>query len=320
MTPTLDLPISFSADLAEEAVLRAITGHAEEHAFRRTRDPLYRLAPEDRDPAFTRLHLEWFARLALDQPFHQALGELAALGEACARCLVSRALSRQDETVDLLVAPEEEDRGGRSVLVRVRATALEDGPRLLGWLRAELLKVADMLDPDFGYQPTLPSGGDPAYERLARERYRVIWDASVTGRLVRRGVAAEDAIGDARRAFAAAFAMLGPAVDETFQRFLDGEIRRHAEWVALAAMPLGQRDAISLVPGGRCPLCRSPTYSPEPNPRSLPRAFVNRILSDFPSWSPAAGLCRQCADLYRAQPLSLRAAAEIPRTAAKRAG
>ena len=137
---------------------------------------------------------------------------------------------------------------------------------------------------------------------------------------MRRGVATEDAVADARRAFADAFPMLGPAVGERFQRFVDGEIRTHAEWAAFAAMPRGECEAASLVPGGRCPLCRFPTYSHEPEPRSLPRTVVKRIISDFPSWNPAAGLCRQCADLYRAELLSMQAAAELPRAAAKRGG
>jgi hypothetical protein len=320
MTPDSDFSISFAAYLVEEVVLRAIAGHAEEQALRRARDPLYRLPPEDREPAFNRLHRDWFFRFGLDRPFRTALAELLALGEACARCVVGRALSRQDEIVDLLVAPEENTRSGRSVLVRVRATTLEDAPRLLGWLRAELLKVADMLDPAFGYQPTLPSGRDPAHERVARERYRVIWDASVAGRLARRGVAAGDAVADARRAFTAAFPMLGPAVDESFQRFFDGEIRTHAEWAAFAAAPCGEEEGVSLLPGGRCTLCRFPTYSPEPEPRSLPPSVITRIVSDFPNWRPAAGLCRQCADLYRAELLSRQALAELPCTATSPAG
>jgi hypothetical protein len=318
VTLALDLPISFSADLAEEAVLRAIAGRADEPAFRRVRDPLYRLPPEDREPAFNRLHLEWFARLGLEQPFHQALGEIPALGEACVRCLVTRALSRQDETVDLLVASEEGGRAGRSVLVRVRATALEDAARLLAWLRTELLKVADMLDPEFGYLPTLPSGGDPAYERLARERYRAIWDASVAGRLERRGVAAADAIADARRAFAAAFPMLGEGAEETLRRILEGGLHAHAEWAALAAGSLAEHHTIMLAPGGRCPLCRFATFSPELSPEALPPSVVERIVADFPTWKPGAGLCRQCADLYRSQLLSSRAAAELPGAAATR--
>jgi hypothetical protein len=312
MTHASELALSFSADLAEEAVLLAIAAHAEEPSFRRARDPLYRLPPEDRESAFTRLHQEWLVRLGLDQPVRHALYELPELAEATARCLVSRAYSRADETVDLLIAPEEPGRGGRSVLVRVRATALQHGPRLLGWLRSELLKVSDMLDPGFGYEPALPVSGDPADQRLARERYRAIWDVSAVGRLVRRGVATEQAVDAARRTFAAAFPMLRETLDESFRRFFAGEVHTHVEWAALATAPRGADEGASLLPGGRCPLCRFPTHAPEPAPQSLSPEVVARIVADSPAWSVSAGLCRQCADLYRAEVLSRRALAELP--------
>lgn len=314
------LPLSFSPDLVEEAVLRAIVGHPDEPDFRRARDPLYRLPAEEREEAFARIHETWFERLGLGEPLRWALGELPELAAGCARCVVGRAFSPADETVDLLVAPEEEGRGARSVLVRVRIATLAEARRCLSWLRAELLKVADMIDPAFGYEPTLPVSGDPAHERLARERYRAIWDASVAGRLARRGDAGKDVIAGARRTFATAFPMLGAALDESFQRFVDCESRTHAEWAAFAAAPLGDEEAVSLSPGGRCSLCRFPTYAPEPEPRSLPSSVVARIITDFPSWNPAAGLCRQCADLYRAELLSRRALAELPGTAANRDG
>jgi hypothetical protein len=305
------LPLSFSPDLVEEAVLAAIAGRPEERSFRRLRDPIYRLRAEEREAAFSRLHDAWFERLGIDEPLRQALDELPELAERAGRCVVSRALSRADETVDLLVAPEEDDRGGRSVLVRLRTSALADRARLLAWLRAELLKVVDMLDPVFGYEPTLPAGDDPAHERLARERYRAIWDASVTGRLARRGIVDESAIAAARRTFEAAFPMLGAACPESFQRFFDGRIRAHAAWSAFATAPHGPRSA-SLAPGGRCPLCRFPSYAPEAEPESLPASVVALIVSDFPTWTPGAGLCRQCADLYRAAVLSRQALAELP--------
>lgn len=310
MIAPVALPLSFSPDLVEEAVLRAVAGHAEEPAFRRARDPIYRLAPERREAAFEQLHVSWFERFALDEPLRTALGELPELAEGCARCIVSRAPSRGDETVDLLVADEPAGRAARSVLVRLRTAMLAEPSRLLGWLRVELLKVADMIDPAFGYRPALPASDDPAQERLARERYRAIWDASAIGRLARRGLAAEQAIDDSRRAFATAFPMLGPSADRAFDRFFDGESRAHAEWAALAAAP--RAETVALAPGGRCPLCRFPTYSPEPAPEALPAPIVERIVAEFPGWRPAAGLCRQCADLYRAQEMSLQALAEIP--------
>ena len=312
MTQARDFSLSFSPDLAEEAVLLAVAGRAEEPSFRRARDPIYRLAPEDRESAFTQLHQNWLLRLSLDRPVRLALDELPELAEATARCLVSRAFSRTDETVDLLVALEEPTRSGRSILIRVRATALQDGSKLLGWLRSELLKVSDMLDPSFGYEPALPVSGDPAGERLARERYRAIWEVSAAGRLMRRGTAAPEASDVARRTFVAAFPMLRETRDENFRRFFTGEVHTHAEWAAFATAPGGTDESASLVPGGRCPLCRFPTHAPEPAPQSLSPEVVTRIVLDFPTWRVSAGLCRQCADLYRTEGLSRRALAELP--------
>jgi hypothetical protein len=314
MTRTRELSLSFSPDVAEEAVLLAVAGSDDEPGFRRARDPIYRLAPEERELAFAGLHQAWLLRLGLDRPVRQALDELPQLAVATARCLVSRAFSRADETVDLLVAEEEPRRNGRSILIRVRASALQDGSQLLDWLRRELLKVSDMLDPSFGYEPSLPVSGDPAGERLARERYRAIWEASATGRLVRRGVAGPEATDGAQRTFAAAFPMLHETIDESFRRFFAGEVHTHAEWAAFATAPCGVERHAPLVPGGRCPLCRFPTHAPEPAPHSLPADVIAGIVADFPSWSLSAGLCRQCADLYRAEVLSRQALADLPGT------
>jgi hypothetical protein len=67
-----------------------------------------------------------------------------------------------------------------------------------------------------------------------------------------------------------------------------------------------------LIPGGRCPLCRFPTYAPEPNPEQLAAEVVARIVADFADWQPRHGLCGQCAELYRARPLSAGAAESLP--------
>jgi hypothetical protein len=165
-----------------------------------------------------------------------------------------------------------------------------------------LQHIADMVDPAFGYQPTLPAvDGGPSYEHLLRQRYRVVWDVSVAGRLVRRGKLDGAVRDEVRRRFAASFPMLGDQIDAAFARFFDAEAVTHADVLALAAVRPGLEYPGGLTPGGRCPLCRFPTYAPTPEPRSLPPAVVARIQADFASWQPADGLCMQCADLYRAR-------------------
>jgi len=308
------LPVSWQQALVEEVVLRAIAGHPEERPFRCARNKLY-LVPEDqREHAFGEFHATWFARLGLGESINGALAELPLLAAACARCVVTRAATRHDEGADLLVASDAEGAAARTVLIRLCVSSFDDADNLLASLRAELLHVADMLDPTFGYQPTLPpTDGGPSYERLLRDRYRALWDISVAGRLVRRGVVGTQAEARAHEAFMVAFPMLsGAVVDASFHRFFSSVAYTHADLVAFAAAPRGEPAAQRLAPGGRCPLCRFPTYAPEPSPEALPEAVVQHIVADFPAWRSDNGLCSQCADLYRSRPLSERAAALLP--------
>jgi hypothetical protein len=188
----------------------------------------------------------------------------------------------------------------------------------LALLRAELLHVADMVDPAYGYEPALPEvDGGPTYARLLQDSYRALWDVTVAGRLTRRGIGAPALVAQARAAFGAAFPMLGGAAPTTFDRFFTTAAPAHAELVAFALMPLAAATPGRLEPGGQCPLCRFPTHAPEPHPASLPADLTARIATDFPAWRPEHGLCRQCADLYRARGLSIAAAALLPGAVAR---
>ena len=295
--------------LVEEAVLRALAARPDEREFRRARDRLYRLPEGDaREHAFAALHAEWFARLGLGEPIHAALAELSLLAEHCRQCVVVAAPTRKDEGADLLV-----DGAARTVLIRLRSSAFLDPGALLALLRAELLHVADMVDPAYGYEPALPDvDGGPTYARLLQDRYRALWNVSVAGRLVRRAAADPTAIAQAQRGFASAFPMLGEAAPAAFERFFTADALTHAELVAFAVAPRGAGAVEQLVPGGRCPLCRFPTHAPEAEPEHLPADLVARITEQFPAWCPAHGLCRQCADLYRTRAMSLAALALLP--------
>jgi len=188
----------FDPRLVEAAVLEALRGHAGERDFHAEREVLYDIVePEPREAAFEALHARWFGRLALDRAFHRALAEHPEIAARCRRCLVARARGRREEVADLLVAPDE--RPTLVVLVTPGTVAVPE--RLHVFLRRELLRVGDMLDPGFGYDPAPPAGvAGGAWERPVRDAYRVLWDAYVDGRLVRRGVlpatARRDRLGD----------------------------------------------------------------------------------------------------------------------------
>lgn len=306
-----EIVIEYEPRLVEEAVLLALRGRAAEAELRRDRDPLYEIAdPEAREAGFRALHAAWFDRLGLGVEIARALQERPFVTAKTARCLVAFASARQDEGAELFVVPEN---GGakplqRAVVIRLEPETLTLPDRARSLLRHELLHINDMLDPHFGYEPRLPvADAGPAYERLLRDRYRVLWDAFIDGRLVRLGLAPTSFRAERLQEFACAFPRLGKRTQEVFARFFDGESLTHAELVAFAADPDGAlgRKRGGPHPGERCPLCGFPTHDFEPEPDQLPPEVRERIRELFPGWEPASGLCRQCADLYRVQLVKL---------------
>lgn len=276
--------------LVEAAVLAAMRGGADEAAFRAERDALYEIVePEDREAAFAALHARWFERLALDRPLREALAMRPEVAAGCARCLVTRARGGRDEGGDLLVAPA--TRPILSVRVSPETVAAPERLRLL--LRRELLHVADMLAPRFGYEPALPEhvAGGPR-ERTVRDNYRILWDAYVDGRLVRAGLIPAAARADRFREFARAFFHLGERLEAAFERFFDARELTHVDLLGFAA------GDVTGSPLARCRLCDMPTRAFDPAPERLPRAVRAAIVADFPSWCPADGLCGRCAELY----------------------
>lgn len=310
MTSPAALPIVFDPALVEEAVLRAVPGHTDERTFRRQRDALYDEPEGDaREQAFRAFHAEWFDRLGLGRPIRTALAELPILGLCCRRCLVTRAANAREEGADLLVASDG-DSAERTIALRLGPASLAAPECLTAHLRAELLHVTDMVDPEFGYEPELPdAGGGPIHARLLRERYRTLWNVRVAGLLARRGWSPPGIRESAVREFAATFPMLGADAETAFELFFTAAANRHTDLVAFAIAPRAGGRAMSAV-GAPCPLCRFPTYELEPP--GLPSELVAAIRSDFPVWRPEDRLCRQCADLYRARALSLTAEASLP--------
>jgi hypothetical protein len=128
--------------------------------------------------------------------------------------------------------------------------------------------------------------------------------------LSRRGVASAAARAAAARSFAASFAHLGSDVDETFSRFFDEDVPHHGSLLAFALSP--RLDGGRAQPD-RCPLCRFPTRTLLAEPDGLPAKVTEEIVSDFPEWTPVAGICGQCAELYRARPLARQSKAALPR-------
>lgn len=308
----LDARIEVHPRLVEEAVWAALRGHPERRAFDGEREPLYAIEPpEARDAAFDRLHLDWFLRLGLHRTLDRAIAELGAALATVGRFLVIPATRERDQAADLFVAADT----ARSVAVAIRPEVLADAGRAIVLLRRELLHIADMIDPEFRYEPRLPAQpAGPAQDRLLQDRYRVLWSCSVDGRLAATGRAEAGARAARLADFRKVFGGIGALTEAGFTRIFDGSRPTHPDLVEMGADPAGAfagRGAEDRA-RGRCALCGFPTHDFEPNPGDLPAVSREAIRADFPDWHAGRPICLQCADLYRDCEMSDAAARSLP--------
>ncbi len=308
--------VRYEPRLVEEAVLRAVrAGSAgDERAFREQRDAAYEIDdPDAREVEFGRVHETWFARMQLGAPVERALSDTPALQRRTYECRVASATSRKEEIAELFdlqarragavapVAPPARRDRSKVILVRLRPKSFQAPAALLFFLRREFLHVDDMVSPRFDYRKQLPgSDAGPSYDNILRNRYRVVWDTTIDGRLQGQGVL-PSGVRDARlREFTATFPMLGAAARESFSRWFGAAHPTHAQILAFIQAPSG-RGADGEDRRGRCPICRFPTATLDARPERLSTEARREIEADYPGWRLEQGLCSQCADLYMAR-------------------
>src|SRR5262249_54180805 len=149
------------------------------------REKLYSiLDPDERNAAFFRMNLAWFREWGLERLLVTLLKEFPLLPPALNLLVFRKARSKNEEGAELYVSAET---GRNGVLAVLTERFGQDGP-LTSFLRHELMHLQDMVDPAFGYSPHLDlPGKTAAQQRLMRERYRLLWDITIDGRLTGAG-------------------------------------------------------------------------------------------------------------------------------------
>lgn len=307
-------PLRFEPRLVEEVVFRAIhTGRVNRRLaarIQRRRDQAYDLLPgEDRDAAFSAVALEAFRGLELDRVFRETLDEFPLLS-AIAEIRVRAARSRAEEHAELFVRNDETaNKHIRRAVVYVLVRRFLEPAATWHFLRREFLHLSDMLDERFAYRPdSIPRDRSPAWQNLFRDRYRLLWELSVVGRLERCGRVPAGSLDNMRPTFDQVFGAL-----ETYRR---GEIFRqigsddaptHTRLVELAGC--GSTEAGSEAHrsktgatdpsrgSGICPVCRFPTFDWVETPQSIASEVLAIIRGSVPTWQPENGVCRRCHEL-----------------------
>jgi hypothetical protein len=259
--------------------------------FHAARERCYNILDSDeRNAAFFNLHFDWFREWGLEQLLLGIVDKYPLLGRTLNTLAFRKARTNKDEAAELYVSPE----NGRSGVVAMRPERFERNEAVHLFLLHEFMHLSDMVDPAFGYVPGLRAHGmNPSHQRIIRERYRLLWDITIDGRL---GCSRE---GERHRVlFNHAFSFWPEhRRDDVFSRLQTTQSPRHDELLALASDPRDLSHANTPLPGGTCPLCGFSTFEWADVP-TMDAAIRGAIEREFPRWSPAQGVCNRCIEVY----------------------
>jgi hypothetical protein len=294
--------LRYDEDFVETAINLCVTGSRPVPSlqigrFLCEREKLYKiLDPDDRNAAFFKLHLAWFREWGLEKLLTGLLKEFPLLPVSLELLAFRQARGKHDEGAELYV----NESGARNGVIALRPERLKNDGGITALLRHELTHLHDMVNPEFGYQPhlqmTVSSLGQP---RLIIERYRVLWDITIDGRLARAGrstIASRDQrLAEFTRAFPFWSQM---QLSAAFDLLWTTSAPTHHTLAQLVSDPRGLRSATAPIPGAPCPLCGFPTFDWAVT-NNLPAAVLAIVSVEFPSWSATKGLCNRCLEAYQ---------------------
>jgi hypothetical protein len=306
-----NMHLRYDEDFVEAGVLLCASGQCpgisslQIGRYHREREKLYGiLDPDERNSAFFRLHLEWFREWGLEAALTEPLREFRLLGSVLTNLVFRKCRGKDDEEAELYI----NEAGQRTGVIALRAERLAQASALGAILRHEFTHLQDMVDPAFGYRPELPwTGAALGSQRLARERYRLLWDVCIDGRLTRAGSQTVATRDQRWLAFRDAF----PFWEESKQAAIFDSLWRnldinHESLQKLVSDPRGLEAGSGPRAGAPCPLCGFPTFAwgAEEN---LTSGAVAAIRGEFPSWAPEHGACSRCLAIYRVKRSTLTA-------------
>jgi hypothetical protein len=246
--------IEYEQSLVETAVFLAVR-HEErlECELHEVIDPLYEIPDEElRQREFVPVFREFFTKLGFDRLIDGLLAERPLVGELVDRCVVREAPRKKAESAELLVQSDE-DNAARTLVFQICPQSFLDSgdttvsnPLRTGFItlmRRELLHVADMLNEQFGYVREIFSG-EPSWQNLQRDRYRVLWDTYVAGRLDREEFGDKDEKDRLERAFGRVFANCAAGTDRrVFTGIFDAPSLTHRNFMEWAREPASLLDS-----------------------------------------------------------------------------
>jgi len=247
--------------------------------------------PDEQTAAFFQYHIKWFRNFGFEDRILNLLKEFPRISKQTATLLLRRSVSKKDEGAELFVRQD-----AQNVVVALRAEMFIDDPRFDQFLRHEFCHISDMYDETFSYEPDLSLPGAPPVElNLLRDRYRVLWDITISGRLGHE-IEKPKAFAELNKAFSY---LPEQRRQEIFDLLWSGARPSHPELVELAR---AERIQARNIAGASCPLCNFPSFH-WAEAEVMTSEVITKIEQHFPHWQAEQGSCARCAELYALKPM-----------------
>jgi len=310
------LDVIYDSQLVDDIVYKGLAVKEKDGDFtlykeyHEKRDAIYELEKEQRPKKFKELDSLFFNRLGYDSYLNEILDEFPILKGKVEEVHIRRATTKQNEGSNVV------DKG-RKILIRLYPELFIEGNTILKGIRHELMHVSDMMDESFGYKDE-EFNCSPMEERMINDRYRLFWDISVDGRLIREGRETIADINERRREFDSFYIKIPKKTrDIIFDKIWCGEVSlTHDKMIEMAkkidnllalleGMESKEIDKIKEeaqesgpLPGTICKLCGFQSYD-WIEEIGNDEEIVNIIREDFPDWSIKDGICSRCAEHYK---------------------
>ncbi len=294
--------VRYDLDLVEDSVILATTSYRKNihpfqiRRFQFEREKIYLvLDADERNAAFYNLYLKWFRELDLETSLKKILDEFKILSDALQILAFRKARTKNEEAAELYVEPT----GKRNGVIALRPEQFKDEKQLSCFLRHELMHLNDMVCPEFGYtRDQSIQYQDPSQQRLTRDRYRLLWDICIDGRLTRSNhktlATQEQRWLEFDRTY---HFWTEDKRKKVFNSLWTNHFPKHEYLLEYAIDPRETRKQFKPFPGALCPLCSFPTFDWVDISRLTPK-IIQVIHQHFPNWQLSFGICNRCTEIY----------------------
>jgi hypothetical protein len=293
--------IEFDSSFVEEAVFLVMSGKSAKDPvvknFHREREEIYQSGQkETQNGPFSVLYKNYFVSSGINKLFEDVAGEYALLRRPGLLIFIKRVWSKKQEDAELYIQD-----GLKTVFIALMAGRVLTPDSLKSFLRHELWRVSDMLDPDFQYSPDISLNGKNELEdNLIRDRFRALWDMYITARIIRKGNEPLKPAEAQRQEFKKNFFFFSENEQQSI--ISDLNERSGLKHVDLLGWAQDERSIKLLGQGGlRCPLCDFSCYAPVKDWSAETSLVIKEIEKEHPGWNPSQGICPQCLDLYHSR-------------------